>query len=119
MRALTIALRTLIREWRSGDLGVLLLAITVAVAALTGVGFLVDRISKAVDDQAGEVLAADLRLESARPFDASATDEAIKLRLSMKCLPLAPLALPRLLMVRSAARAILGLGNNRAQGVTC
>jgi predicted lysophospholipase L1 biosynthesis ABC-type transport system permease subunit len=36
----------------------------VAVAALTGVGFLVNRIGQAVDLQATEVLAADLRLES-------------------------------------------------------
>jgi putative ABC transport system permease protein len=76
VRALTIALRTLVREWKSGELGVLVLAITVAVAALTGVGFLVDRISAAVDNQAGEVLAADLRLESARPIDPKATNEA-------------------------------------------
>ena len=78
MRALAIALRTLVREWRSGELGVLVLAITVAVAALTGVGFLVDRISAAVDNQAGEVLAADLRLESARAFDSKASAEAAK-----------------------------------------
>ena len=44
MKALALALRTLMREWRSGELGVLVLAIVVAVAALTGVGFLVDRI---------------------------------------------------------------------------
>jgi putative ABC transport system permease protein len=78
VRALTIALRTLVREWRSGELGVLVLAITVAVAALTGVGFLVDRISAAVDTQAGEVLAADLRLESSQPFNTRASEEAAK-----------------------------------------
>ena len=76
MNALAIALRTLLREWRSGELGVLVLAITVAVAALTGVGFLVDRIGIAVDNQAGEVLAADLRLESPQPIDTTAVDEA-------------------------------------------
>lgn len=76
MRALTLAMRTLLREWRSGELGVLVLAIIVAVAALTGVGFLVDRISIAVDDQAGEVLAADLRLESGQEMDDSAIEEA-------------------------------------------
>ncbi len=69
MNALAIALRTLVREWKSGELGVLVLAITVAVAALTGVGFLVNRISIAVDNQASEVLAADLRLESSQPID--------------------------------------------------
>ncbi len=71
-----MALRTLLREWRSGELGVLMLAITVAVAALTGVGFLVDRIGIAVDNQAGEVLAADLRLESGQDMNDGALDEA-------------------------------------------
>jgi putative ABC transport system permease protein len=74
--ALTLALRTLMREWRSGELGVLVLAVTVAVAALTGVGFLVNRIGIAVDNQAGEVLAADLRLESGLPMDDKALIEA-------------------------------------------
>jgi putative ABC transport system permease protein len=72
----TLALRTLLREWKSGELGVLVLAITVAVAALTGVGFLVNRIGIAVDNQAGEVLAADLRLESGQPMDDKAIAEA-------------------------------------------
>ena len=68
MRALRLALRTLAREWRSGELGVLLLALTVAVAALTGVGFLVSRISAAVALQASTVLAADIRLGSPQPL---------------------------------------------------
>ncbi len=76
MRALALAMRTLMREWRSGELGVLVLAITVAVAALTGVGFLVDRIGIAVDNQAGEVLAADVVLESGQAMDDKAIDEA-------------------------------------------
>ena len=76
MRALALAMRTLMREWKSGELGVLVLAITVAVAALTGVGFLVDRIGIAVDNQAGEVLAADLRLESGQVMDDKAISEA-------------------------------------------
>jgi putative ABC transport system permease protein len=43
---------------------VLLAAVALAVAALTAVGFLTDRIGKAVARQANEVLAADLRLRS-------------------------------------------------------
>ena len=66
------------REWRSGELGVLLLALTVAVAALTGVGFLVSRISAAVSMQAGQVLAADLRLESPQPIDPTVIAQARK-----------------------------------------
>ncbi|HEX5459579.1 MAG TPA: FtsX-like permease family protein [Steroidobacteraceae bacterium] len=69
MRAVLLSLRMLSREWRSGELGVLLLALTIAVAALTGVGFLVSRIGAAVAMQAGQVLAADIRLESPQPID--------------------------------------------------
>ncbi len=78
MRLIVLALRSFAREWRSGELGVLLLALTTAVAALTGVGFLVDRIGIAVDRQASEVLAADLRLGSARPIERSYFDEAAR-----------------------------------------
>ena len=62
--AMMLGLRSLAREWRSGDLAVLFLALFVAVAALTGVGFLVDRIDRAMQLQASEVLGADLRLYS-------------------------------------------------------
>ena len=56
------------REWRSGELGVLLLALIVAVGALSGVGLLVSRIQAAVRLQASTVLAADLRVESPDPL---------------------------------------------------
>jgi putative ABC transport system permease protein len=68
----------LAREWRSGELGVLLLALTIAVASLTGVGFLVSRIGAAVDLQATEVLAADVRLGSPQPISQAALDEAAR-----------------------------------------
>ena len=64
MKALTFALRSFGRELRSGEVLVLLAAVALAVAALTAVGFLTDRIGKAVARQANEVLAADLRLRS-------------------------------------------------------
>jgi putative ABC transport system permease protein len=66
--ALLLGFRTLLREWRSGDLAVLFLALFVAVAALTGVGFLADRIGRAMQAQASEVLGADLRLQSPDPI---------------------------------------------------
>jgi putative ABC transport system permease protein len=69
MRSLSLALRQLRREWRSGELAVLWLSLCVAVAALCGVGFLVDRIGRAVTAQASEVLAADLRVESDAAID--------------------------------------------------
>ena len=76
--ALSLGLRTLGREWRSGDLAVLFLALLVAVAALTGVGFLVDRIDRAMRLQASEVLGADLRLVSPDPIGESYAAEATR-----------------------------------------
>jgi putative ABC transport system permease protein len=76
MHVLSLAVRMLAREWRSGELGVLLLALTIAVASLTGVGFLVSRIGAAVDLQATEVLAADVRLGSPQPIAQLSLDEA-------------------------------------------
>ena len=67
MRAVSFALRTFGRELRSGEVLVLLAAVGPAVGALTAVGFLTDRIGKAVARQANEVLAADLRLRSQEP----------------------------------------------------
>ena len=76
MRAFTLGLRTLAREWRSGELGVLLLALVVAVSALTGVGLLVDRVDRAMRLQASEVLGADLRLQSTNDIPAGYAQEA-------------------------------------------
>ena len=70
MKALMFALRSFGRELRSGEVIVLLAAVALAVAALTAVGFLTDRIGKAVARQANEVLAADLRLRSPDPVPA-------------------------------------------------
>ena len=64
MKALRLALLALLRDGKSGELRVLMLALLVAVSALTAVGFFTSRVSLAVDQQAGEVLAADLRLQS-------------------------------------------------------
>jgi putative ABC transport system permease protein len=76
MKALRLALLALARDGKSGELGVLLLALLVAVSALTAVGFFTSRVSRAVDQQAGEVLAADLRLQSTRDIDSQYFDLA-------------------------------------------
>jgi putative ABC transport system permease protein len=76
MRALRLAALALVRDGKSGELRVLLLALLVAVAALTAVGFFTSRVSRAVDQQAGEVLAADLRLQARSPIDRAYYDWA-------------------------------------------
>jgi putative ABC transport system permease protein len=68
MQIARFAFRNLWRDLKSGELSVLLLALTVAVLSLTAVGFFTSRISQGVRAQAAEVLAADLRLESPSPI---------------------------------------------------
>ncbi|MGH8265466.1 MAG: ABC transporter permease [Steroidobacteraceae bacterium] len=76
MKALRFSLGVLTRDLKSGELTVLALAVTIAVAALTGVGFFTNRIGQAVELQAAEVIAADLRLESPDPIAESVVVEA-------------------------------------------
>ena len=79
MKAVIFALRSFGRELRSGEVLVLLAAVALAVSALTAVGFLTDRIGKAVARQANEVLAADLRLRS-HGADTSSDDFTVSVR---------------------------------------
>lgn len=81
MKAVVFALRSFGREIRSGEVIVLLAAVALAVAALTAVGFLTDRIGKAVARQANEVLAADLRLRSQEPIPATWKSRAAEFNL--------------------------------------
>jgi putative ABC transport system permease protein len=76
VKVLRFALRNLWRDLKSGELTVLLLALSVAVLSLTAVGFFTSRISQSVRAQATEVLAADLRLESPDPISRGYFDEA-------------------------------------------
>jgi len=71
MRQFRFALRSLVRDLRAGELRVLALALLVAVASVTAVGFFTDRIGRAVERQAGDVLAADLVASSGFRLPAS------------------------------------------------
>ncbi len=60
--------RMLVRDWRAGETVILAVALVVSVAAMSAVGLFTNRVRQAVTQQAGEVLAADLRLESDNPL---------------------------------------------------
>jgi len=64
INTLTFSLRSLRRDWRSGELRILAIAVVIAVASMTAVGFFTDRTWQAMGQQAGELLAADLVLIS-------------------------------------------------------
>lgn len=64
----SLAGRLLARDWRSGEILVLLAALVVSVSAMSAVTFFTDRVRQAVGQEAGESLAGDLRLESDNPL---------------------------------------------------
>jgi len=82
MKSVLLALRLLRRDWRAGELRLLATALVIAVASVTSVAFFSDRIERAMERQAGEVLAADLRLESSRPIEDALEREAQQHRLT-------------------------------------
>jgi putative ABC transport system permease protein len=76
VKSLLLALRLLRRDWRAGELRLLVTALVIAVASVTSVGFFTDRIERAMQRQASEVLAADLRLGSRQPLPTAAIAQA-------------------------------------------
>lgn len=76
-----LAARKLRREWRAGEHVVLVLALLVAVAALTAVSFFTSRVDRSMAQRANEVLAADMRLQSAKPLRAEYLQQAQSLGL--------------------------------------
>lgn len=76
MIALRFALRALRRDWHAGELRVLALALVVAVASVTAVGFVADRARLALQAQANELLAADLVVTAPEPLDPAFKQEA-------------------------------------------
>nr|WP_240766862.1 FtsX-like permease family protein [Paraburkholderia flava] len=63
------ALRMTARDWRAGELTMLLLALVLAVAALASVGFLADRLQKGLERDARRMLAADFIVRADHPVD--------------------------------------------------
>jgi putative ABC transport system permease protein len=71
-----MAWRMLRREWRAGEIRIVLLALIVATTSLVSVTALSDRLNRAFEDQGGELLAADLVVKLPEPPPASFIDEA-------------------------------------------
>ncbi|MDP1524891.1 MAG: FtsX-like permease family protein [Rhodocyclaceae bacterium] len=69
MNTLRLTARMLRRDLRAGHLNVLVLALVLAVAALTGVGFLAERVQRAVESEAHQLLGGDLLLSADHAWD--------------------------------------------------
>jgi len=63
-----LALRMLARDWRAGELTVLVAALVLAVASVGTVGFFADRVKTALTRQANLLLGADLMISGDRPL---------------------------------------------------
>ena len=69
MKNLKLSIKLLGREWRSGELRILLFALVTAVAATTTIGFFTERLNNALVRQSAELIGGDLLLNSSRPLD--------------------------------------------------
>ena len=76
MRAWRFATRNFARGLSSGRLTVLMIALTVAVAAITSIGFFIDRVRGSVAQEAAGLIAADLRYSGSAPLNADYLAEA-------------------------------------------
>ncbi|WP_110667723.1 ABC transporter permease [Salinicola halophilus] len=69
MSLIALSLKGLRRDLRAADVRALFLALTLAVAATTMIGFFLDRLDRGLTRQAGQLLGGDLVLEQGRAFD--------------------------------------------------
>ncbi|MBN3857330.1 ABC transporter permease [Paraburkholderia sp. Ac-20340] len=69
------------RDWRAGELTMLLLALVLAVAALSSVGFLADRLQRGLERDAKRMIAADFIVRADHPVDPMFAREAQSLNL--------------------------------------
>lgn len=70
MKDLAAGVRALLRDWRAGELYVLMLSVVVGISALSSVALFTSRVAVTVQQQAAEVLAADLVVSSSRTLSA-------------------------------------------------
>jgi putative ABC transport system permease protein len=77
----TLGWRTLWRDLRSGDLRLLIVAVTLAVAALTAVGFFADRLKGGLQRDARQLLGGDAVVSSDNPTPETIINKARELGL--------------------------------------
>ncbi len=68
--------RTLLRDWRAGELRLLAVAVTLAVAALTSVAFFADRLQGGLQRDALQILGGDAVVASDNPTPAAFVERA-------------------------------------------
>ncbi len=72
------SLRMTMRDWRAGELRFLLIALVVAVSALSAVGFFIDRLRSGLERDAHQLLGADLLVNADAPVEPAWRAEAAR-----------------------------------------
>ena len=83
IQEIRMALRLLARDFRSGELTLIAVAVMIAVAGVTTVGFFTDRVNLALNPQANQLLGADLVISNDRELPAAISDEAKRRQLNV------------------------------------
>ena len=78
MHILKLSLRMLARDFRAGELRVLLAALIIAVASVTSVGFFADRVGRALTQESHQLIGADLVVSADRPMPDLYAGEAVR-----------------------------------------
>ncbi|MCC7091715.1 MAG: FtsX-like permease family protein [Nitrosomonas sp.] len=86
MNHFLLSFRMLRRDWRAGELNVLVLALIIAISGLTTVGFFADRVGMALARESNQLLGADLLVMSSKPLPPHFAEEAEKLGLTISSL---------------------------------
>lgn len=86
MNHFKLSFRMLCRDWRAGELNVLVLALVIAVSGMATVGFFADRVELALSRESNQLLGADLLVISSKPLPEQYADEASRLGLSVSSL---------------------------------
>ena len=83
MNFFKLSLLMLHRDWRAGELYILILALVIAVGGMTTVSFFSDRVARALSHESNQLLGADLLVISNHPLPVHYADEAERLGLAV------------------------------------
>ncbi len=81
MNLFRFSLRTLLRDWRAGELRILVLALIIAVSGVTTVGFFSDRVQRALVRESSQLLGGDLLVSASHELPSAYEQQAKRFRL--------------------------------------
>jgi len=81
MKSFLLAWLLFKRDWRAGEMRILLFAVVTAVTCLSSIGLFTDRVSRAIETQTAALFGGDLVVESDQPIKPAWREHAQKLQL--------------------------------------